>query len=1180
MSKQGSETRDCPWCAEPIRAAAVICRFCNRDVTPAGFEQAGLQRSQGQGLSEQIPGGAVPPGEQDDPILSRLSRFVPPALLQGLVQGAAAIGEGERRSISILFSDLAGFTTLTHEIGAEAMSELLRDIHAEVGQIVERYGGMVDKFIGDAVMALFGAPRAHGDDPERAIRAALEINDAVQAIGRRMDLDLRMHSGIAHGEVVFEVLGSVGRPNFNTVGEAVNLASRLQGIAEAGQIVVDHRIYSQARTTFKWESLGSVDLKGIKPKTRAHRVTAIRKQFAKVVLGERIELVDFVGRKKELSRLNELAHKACEGEAQIAEIRGEAGVGKSRVAYEFYHRLSRDDFNWFTGRCLSFGANVPLLPMKKLLKSILGFIDEDISVSQEDLAQAVSNIFAPALRRARSKERKAQLKRNEAAALWASCVLLDLNDPKNPLLSESAKSRRSKVFRAVVEILGQVSRLKPTVLVFEDFHWADSDSLELLNHLIVHLANSPILFLILVRPDSRHEFPSQASIEQIRLLELSDTESRRLVTRLLNLERLPKNLKTAILTKAEGNPFFLEEIILSLRERGVLQLRAGKYHLTGPIDKLQIPDTVEGIVLARLDALHATMKRVLQCASVIGQEFQYQTLNHVIEARERLKGHLLTLADGDYILQQALIPQLAYIFKHVVLRDVAYGTLLQKRRKHFHARVAEALREVFPERVGEFTEILAYHYEKGESFDEALDFLDRAASKCQRLYANHAAIDHWERLLVILKRTKREDVEARRLALKTYVAMARMLRLTGQVEQARSTNEKSLALADDLGDAQASVQARRELAEVLRLSGRTDEGLERLGEARKIARSSGDKRALANCENSLGHLRRTKGEFTEAKKSFRAAYRLAGEVGDRKQRFQALNHLGLIAMYAGKADEANRDFTEALELAAELGIREEEVQIRLNIGINHLRLGNISSAKRELLAVVAQAEKIELERGAQLAKLALVDLLVKTGDFSRAAAESKALIRRNLDSPYRDILAMTLSNQARAHIVNRRFAQARKALDQAVSLATEDENYFVMIDAHAARTELHLARNDGIEALKVVSLGMELLGEHPETEYIPVVKTLAARSHLALGDVKKAKEFALIAVRDARKARLPREEGWANWALGLCNQKSGRHISAIRRFDSALRLARSVQDGALAALVNTSVKESARSEAP
>lgn len=1140
--------RTCPWCGEQIKQAAIICRFCHNDVTPRGEETARrMIVGEAPAPAPADPAGRAIADASEGSGVHRLSKYVPPAILEGIIEGASGIDEGERRPIAILFSDLSGFTSLTEEIGAESMAEFLGVIYGRIKEIVESYGGIVEKFIGDAAMALFGAPISHGDDPERAIRAALEIRDAVLAVARRHGHGLDVHGGIAFGEVVFKIHGDRGDIDSQTIGKAVNLASRLQAFAKPGETLVDHRIYQQTRTTFDWDELEPLNVKGLQRPIRAHKVTGVRKRFSKVALGERIEMVPLVGRQAELNLLTECADRLSEGQGSVTIVRGEAGVGKSRLVYELYQRIREENCHWFTGRCLSFGTSIPHLPFTELLRSMLGLARlEEGPVSEKDMRGAVKRCFASGTRRARSTPGRVQAKQRAELAYQAAAALLSVDVASNPLQALPARERREQIFNAFTELIGELVRHRPTILVFEDFHWADPDSFELLDHLIFSLQGKALMIVVLTRPEMAHHFPLEEGFNRLSLEELPAKESELLLERLLHVDRLPRSLRNRILEKTEGNPFYIEEVVLSLEEHGVLRRRGEGYQIAGPVEMIEIPDTVEGVVLARLDRLERRVKSVIQCASVIGQEFRHRTLEQVTAIGEGLQSRLAVLMDGEYVLQEVMIPEIIYIFRHVVLRDVTYRTLLHRRRRHFHAKVAEALVALYADRVEEFVEVIAHHFEQGRVLDQAAIYLEQAADKSEALCANHAAIDHWRRLLNVLDNADLSGGERRRLLVRANLRLAELGRRVGDLDLALRGAKEAHGAALSQRDHRSAARALRWKGEAHRLLGDAESGSESLREALQLARRSRDAALIADVQNMLGHFARMRGDTAEAKCAFQAVLRYAEKRGDRKARAQALNHLGILHMIAGEHSEAIGQMTEALALTREIGRHNEAVMITINLGIIHVRRGEVSKGRQRLAAALTRAEKMEFERGVQLAMTALVDLHLCTGDFRRALHLSGRLLHRAEEGEFADVVGIALSNRARAAMELGKIKDAERDVVKALSLTRADVHHGGLVDCLSVRAELDLRQDNPRAALKAAKEMMAVVEKHGETEHLANAQALVARAQLALGRRKAAAEMADAAVATAKRRQVPRDEGWAVWAKGLC-ARAARDESALRR---------------------------------
>ncbi len=1187
MPAENKDTKICPWCGEEIKSRALICRFCFQDVTHGGVEAAerfAETRGTGAAASPPAPSAPSPPRkkgrpaakakaaeEPSHPDISRLKKYVPKNVLEDIITGAETLEEGERRPIAVLFSDLAGFTSLTEELGAEWMSDLLDEIYAATREIIAQYGGVVDKFIGDAVMAIFGAPVAHGDDPERAIRAALDIREAVRRIGREKGYELDTHGGIAYGEVVLKTSQSGAGLDLRTIGDAVNLASRLEGRAPTGHTYVDHRIFLQTRVAFEWEDLAPIEVKGKKDPVKVHRPVEIKKQYSKIALGERIELTPLVGREEEMRVLAEAAESASSGRETLLQVRGEAGVGKSRLVYEFYHTLDRERYYWFTGRALSFGQNVPFLPFTNLVRSILGLPRESGPIlTPELLKERLTALLQPVGEDVRRSKKSKSVPRDSALIEQAIAILLSLNLPANPLLSLPPRERRLRIYEAMASLLMHLSQRKTMILVFEDFHWADDDSLDLADYLLEKLAARPILFLILARPEFRRSFPAVPVTRHLDLNLLSDEDSRALLCQILGMDRIPADLCSLILKKTQGNPFYVEEVVLNLEDQDVIEKKGGAYRLKKDISEIIIPDSVENVVLARLDCLEKTLKRILQCASVIGQEFRYQTLVHVSEISAELRQCIVSLVEEDYLFEEMLIPELIYIFRHIILRDVTYGTLLEKRKRYFHARVARAIENIYENNLDEHLELIAHHYERGGIYDQAVNFLEKAARKCEGLYAQRAAADHWERLLKALGPAEIPEDQKYPVRLRASLALGELCRRLGRPNRGAECFSQAIEDARLLKNQEAEARALCGLGEARRLAGDAESALVSVLAALPLAKKTGNDDLIMACHNMIGHMERNRGNFSRARGSFNKILEYARKTGDRKRLYQALNHLGILEMYAGKPAEAHDLFINALDLARELGMKNEQVQIALNIGINHIRRGEMREAYDCINTALAHADKIEFELGAQLCLLALGDLALKTGNYQNGLSLARRLINRMQESRFSDIMAMALTNRANALLGLGQIEAAWKDVEDAYAAAMMDQNYAGIVEAVSVKVELFLAQEEFDQALQWAERMNLIIMEHQELEHLGLAKTYLVRSLYALGRLEEAEKLAREACNDARKVAVPRDEAWATYNLARVLLKSGKTRQAEALLPKSLELAEKVGDNALITLLRGS----------
>lgn len=1162
MPHEEPDTKICPWCGEEIKRKAIICRFCFNDVTDKGIESARkfaesnsrssvTSRSQETKTSHSF----ISPPESS---VKRLQKFIPKTLLEGIISGAEDLAEGERRPIAILFSDLAGFTSLTEELGAEWMSDLLDEIYDGTREIINSYGGVVDKFIGDAVMAIFGAPRAHGDDPERAIRAALDIREQVLQIGKEREYPLDTHSGIAYGEVVLKSRSTGhGNLDFRTIGDAVNLASRLEGKAPTGRIYVDHRIYLQTRTVFDWQHIEPLMVKGKKEAVKVHCPLTVKKEFSKVALGERFELVPLVGRETELDFLNSALEKTMQGTGSVISIRGDAGIGKSRLVYEFYQLVRNREINWYTGRCLSFGTHVPFLSFLSLFRSILGLPREGGPDINEKLIQnRIRSIYE---NETDEDSGDANSLLEEKEIINALALLFSLQISDNTLFELSPKQRRNAIFRAINNLVNRLAGQRPTILIFEDFHWSDEDSLSLLNHLIENLVHKPVMFVVLTRYFPDIVLNQSEKYHEIVIKELSSEHSKSLLSRILDFKNVPASLTEEILEKAGGNPFYIEEVILNLADQNCLEKSGDGYDLVCPVESIAIPDSVENVVLARLDILESNIKRVLQCASVIGLEFRYKVLAHISELQKNLQNHLSSLESGEYIFKESTSPELIYMFRNLVLRDVTYSTLLEKRKRHFHALIAKILEELKGERSEENAELIAHHYELGAVYDKAVEYCEMAAKKCESLYSQRAAADFWQKVVEYVEKTSFEPTSIQQIRLRANLAFGEICRRLGRPECGIKAFTSAIKDSGDLDDAKSRVCALRGLGEAYRQAGEIDKAEQRVKESLDLALSLNDPGLLASCYNYLGNLQRMKGDFSGAGESFRKVLEYARGSGDRLRLYQAMNHLGIVEMYGGNPDLAGDYFRKALDLAVELGKKNEQVQIELNLAINYLRSGNVLKSERILYSALERAEKLEFELGAQLAMLALSDLKLKTGDFSESLQITESLLMRMDKAHFSDVRAMTLSNFARGCLGTGRIKEAASLVEKALDAGRADENYAVIIDAVAVKVELLLSQGDIREALEQAQYLLSLVEKHQEREFEPRVLCLLAECLYKKGSVEECSKTSGKAAEIADKAGIPRDHAYALFLKSRClvNKEPGRADSLKKQ---AYELARKSGD--------------------
>ena len=631
--------------------------------------------------------------------------------------------EGERRQVTVLFTDLTGYTAMCERLDPEDVKEIMSRIFKEIAQVVNKHEGFIEKFIGDAAMALFGVPKAHEDDPVRAIKAALEIHGLVEALSPQVRAmgcrALSMHTGISTGLVVTGG-ADAERGAYGVTGDTINLASRLSGMGKAGEILVGPYTYRMAEGYFDFEPLEPTAVEGKTEPVRIYRVLSRKNQPSKIhrLTGLRSELI---GRKAEMDQLSEAVEKLREGKGSIIGICGDAGTGKSRLVEEFKATLDLKEVKWREGHAYPYSQNVPYFPITDILRRALRIEEGD---SPPKIREKVERLIGLLLGR-----------REDLIPYIGS--LFALSYPE--IEGTSPDSWKYRLHKAVKEFLSAVVKSAPTVICLEDIHWADPSSIELLQA-ILSGGTHPALFLFLYRPPFAL-FPGHLlgdrgdSYREIRLHDLSPSEALEMTGSLLKTEDVPLELRRFVLMKAEGNPFYLEEVINTLIESETLVRDDGLWKLARSLRESDISPTVHGVILARLDRLEKESKRILQEASVIGRAFLYEILKRVTELKDRIDDHLAGLERLDLIRTRSLQPELEYVFKHALTQEVVYSGLLKKERESVHRQIARVIEQLFSERLPEFYESLAYHYTQGRTIDKAVVYLMKSGEKSLARYS-------------------------------------------------------------------------------------------------------------------------------------------------------------------------------------------------------------------------------------------------------------------------------------------------------------------------------------------------------------------------------------------------------------------------------------------------------------
>jgi len=727
----------------------------------------GALRAQLDALRAREPGFAASPTPPDD-LNARVQRHIP----ENLAAKLRAVGriEEEHRQVTVVFADITGFLSVCEGRDQEEVATFTDAVLRELSEAVYLFEGYVDKFIGDAVMAVFGAPLAHEDDADRALRAALEMRRRLEGLAGEwsgwLERPLELHIGVNTGEVIAGFSGL--QMSYRVLGDTVNTASRLGDAAPPGKIYVSRDTYRLAREAFSFLAMEPIKVKG-----KSKPVVVYELERAKLDFRKTRGLSDlapaFVGREPQMEELETVAAGLRAGRGRILAVSGEAGIGKSRLMDEWRDRLrAGGSVNWVEGRCLPFTAALAYGPFLDLMRRYAG-VDEEQNeeAARRRLDLAVGRFFPGDL---------------EARAVFANLMGLAPGAGERELLQGiPAKELRDRLFALVEAIFTTLATDCPTVLVIEDMHWADTATHELLEFLFPLAERLPLAIAMVSRPEARGSRAHTAARERhaavftdLNLAALSEAAAVEMASKLLSLEELPEDLRQLLARRAEGNPFYVEEMIRSLIEQGALvRVGEGGWMPGGAVfGRIKVPDTLHGLLMARLDRLPPETRQLAQRAAVIGRIFLYRILIKMTGGEQGIDEGLGRMQREDLIRERASDPELEYMFRHALTQEVAYASLLAPRRAELHRRVGETMEQLFSGRIGEFMRVIGEHFLKGEDWGKAADYLVRSGDAAARLFAHTEARADYTHALQALGQLPDED-ECRRQRIDTTIRIAK-----------------------------------------------------------------------------------------------------------------------------------------------------------------------------------------------------------------------------------------------------------------------------------------------------------------------------------------------------------------------------------------------------------------------
>jgi len=776
-----------PFCPACGTRAVQACAQCGGTVVP-GFRFC-------PECGSPVAAPAPPPGAParsaaEDPLV-RMARHIPAQLAEKIRAGRGAIA-GERKLVTVLFCDLVGSTAIAERLDPEEYRDLLEQYLAVAFREVYAVEGIVNQLAGDGIMALFGAPIAHEDAPYRAVYAALAVRDGLREMNGRLRAgtpDLQVRIGVHTGPVVVGSVGNDFKMDYTAIGDTTNLAARLQTAAEPGMILISEATHRLVRGFFRVKPGRRLEVKGKTDPVTAFAVVGLSDTTTPMAIAQARGLTPFVGRQGELAQLAACFERVSEGMAQIVAIGGDAGSGKSRLLYEFKERLADVPVTFFEARCSAMTQGVPYAPWIGMLRDYFGVAAGEPSESAGQKVCRTIAALGP-----------------QAKALHAPlCHLLSIPVAGPPPTDQPESDAKRLSFHAVAELIALAAERAPVVMIIEDLHWMDEPSREMLDLAAGKICQTSEMMLVSHRPDHRPFWRTLAPFTQINLQPLSEEETTAII-RAVAGGPLPPELERGILAKAEGNPFFTEEITRTLVEEGYLLRSDGHVRVTRPPSEMRLPGTIEELIGARLDRLDPQAKRTVQVAAVLGRQFQRAQLEALLaDEGIDVATELAALEERGIIHRKALLSTDEFRFGESLTQDVAYEGLLLRQRRELHARIGRLIERAPGEMTPDRSALLAHHYALTDDWERAMDALLRAARDAETIPAFPTAARFYHRAWRLAREALTAgapEPEAARRALEAAHGVARMIVMYGASyrDDLKEVMDHGRPLAERLGD--------------------------------------------------------------------------------------------------------------------------------------------------------------------------------------------------------------------------------------------------------------------------------------------------------------------------------------------------------------------------------------------
>jgi predicted ATPase/class 3 adenylate cyclase len=1077
-------TPRCPLCGADVLPRAKFCAECG---TPLGGQPA-----------------APPPAHAQPPV-----RYPPGHLVEKILTSKAAL-EGERKQVTVLFADLKGSMELLADRDPEEARQLLDPVLERMMAAVHRYEGTVNQIMGDGIMALFGAPLAHEDHAVRACYAALAMQAALRQysdeVRRTQGLAVHFRVGLNAGEVVVRAIDNDLHMDYSAIGQTVHLAARMEQLATPGSILLTAATLRLVEGAVEVNPLGPVPVKGLPEPIEVYELTGAGPSRSRFQAAAARGLTRFVGRTGELDQLRQALGRARGGHGQVVAIVGEPGVGKSRLVWEVTHAPCVHGWLVLQAGAVSYGQATSYLPVIDLLKRYCAIDDRDgPRTVQEKLTGKLLT-----------------LDRAQEGSLPALLALLDVptEDPQWETLEPPQRRRRT--LDAVKRLLLRESQVQPLLLVCEDLHWIDAETQAVLDGLVESLPAARLLLLVNYRPEYQHAWGGRTYYTQLRLDPLPPESAEALLGALLGRDAGLDPLTRVLIARTEGNPFFLEESVRTMVEIGVLVGEPRAYRLAKALPTIQVPATVQAVLAARIDRLPAEDKRLLQTAAVLGTEVPFPLLQAIAERPEAdLHRGLAHLQAAEFLYETNLFPDLEYTFKHALTHEVAYGSLLQERRRGLHVRIVEALEALYPNRLTEQVERLAHHAFRGEMWDKALTYFREAGAKARARSAYREGVVCFEQALAALTHLP-ENRDTLEQAIDLRFELRRVLLPLGESRRIHDLLRDAATLAEALDDPRRLGEVCRTICDSSRQMGDYEPALACGQRALAISMALGDVRLQYDTNFKLAQTYHFLGEYGRAIAYCKTVVSLEGVLPPKRASPTGGSYVGVC--------------TQLSQCLAELGAFAE--------GITHGEEG------------VRRAEAADHPFPRTNAYRSIGYLYLRQGDLHKAIA----MLERGMElcQVWQIQLPFPLiaSHLGAAYALSGRVAEGLPLLEQAVERAASMRFMALVSTGLVALSEGYLLAGRSEDAIALAERALELCREHKERGHEAWALRLLGEihSHRDPPEIEPAETHYQQALALAEGLGMRPLQAHCHLGLGTLHAKIGRAEQAHSELSIAIEL--------------------------